>query len=283
MKGRSLLWFRYFGFLLVIGCAFGLTDKAARPLSKVTAQAVALQAMTALAVGDFDEDGTPDLACGGALNDGGAVHLQLGNPSAVYPHSPVAQQLRSRGEVASTPFLPTSIIFPLPGAPDFLAAGDFDADGHYDLAAAMRAEAALYWLRGDGHGNFEKAQQLALPGNITTWRAGEVNRADGLADLVIGVQTAQGARLLVFEGPNGALQSAPEVFSLPAVAADIALGDLDGDAMFDLAVATGERLWLAKGRDRRLSHNQLSRQSVPPPLLLERRFPVALRALASGT
>jgi uncharacterized protein (TIGR03437 family) len=277
MRSRYI-YVRYVAAVLGLSCAlnqFLLHPKAARTAT--------LRQVTAVATADFDEDGMPDLAEAGVVDAGGGVRLQRGNQAAVYPNSLAAQSLRAQdAAAAAAPFLPTAVTFSLPVAPDWLAAGDFDADGHADLAAAARGDAALYWLRGDGQGKFESARSLPLPGSVTAWQAGEVNRADGLADLVIGVRTEQRLLLLVYEGPNGALQFAPERFALPAEAASIALGDWDGDAVFDLAVAAGERLWLAQGRDRRLSHDRLSRAAVRPARVREQAFSQPLRAVAAG-
>ncbi len=255
------------------------------PLQPRATQPAALERTTVVAAADFDEDGTPDLVAAGVSSAGAGVQWQRGNPAAVYPRSRSALSLREQAEDAAaiaTPFLSATVMVPLPIAPDFLAAGDFDADGHADVATAARGDATLYWLRGDGQGGFERARARALPGAVTAWQAGEINRADGLADLVIGVRTEEQSLLLVYEGPSGALQAAPETFALPAAAAGIALGDVDGDAMFDVAVAAGERLWLAQGRDRRLSHDRLSRAAVRPALVWQQPFAAPLRAVAVG-
>jgi len=53
---------------------------------------------------------------------------------------------------------------------------------------------------------------------------GEINRADGLTDLVLAVNGEQGSQVLVFEGPEGALRAEPETFSMPAAVTSLALG-----------------------------------------------------------
>lgn len=40
---------------------------------------------------DFDEDGEPDVVSGYA-SEGGIVALHYGNPDALFPHNPAAQQ-----------------------------------------------------------------------------------------------------------------------------------------------------------------------------------------------
>lgn len=103
-------------------------------------------------------------------------------------------------------FLPDARVFALPEPPDFLAAGDFDADGHWDIAASHIGSASFWLLKGDGHGGFAEAQRIALPGRVSAMTAGDVNRADGLTDLIVAVTSSDGAQVLVFESPNGALR-----------------------------------------------------------------------------
>src|SRR5207248_2413087 len=86
-----------------------------------------------------------------------------------------------------------------------LASADFDAGSHWDLVAAARGGNALWLLPGDGKGSFGAARRIDLPGSVTTLLTGEINRADGLTDVVVGVVAADGPKALVFEGPEGAL------------------------------------------------------------------------------
>src|SRR5580704_14923550 len=91
-----------------------------------------------LASADFDEDGMPDLASGYADGSGaGVVTIHRGNANALWPYRNVS----TNGEPAA--FLPDVRVFRLPAPPDFLGAGDFDADGHWDLVAATLGGKAL--------------------------------------------------------------------------------------------------------------------------------------------
>lgn len=223
----------------------------------------------ALATGDFDEDGMADLLSGYASGGAGSIRLHRGHIAAVYPNSPEAR----RSGAGDDPFLPARDLT-LPARPDFIGAGDFDADGHLDAVVADSNGEHLHWLSGDGRGGFAEAQAVALPG--------QVNRADGLADVIVGVNGAGGPQLLVFEGADGALRRAPEIFALPAAASGFALGHFDDDGMIDLAVAAGERLLIVHGRDRRLSLDRELRAAVPPAQIDERDFPAPVAAVAAG-
>ena len=100
----------------------------------------------------------------------------------------------------------------------------------------------LYLFSGDGHGNFGTAKQIDLPGRATAITSGDINRADGLTDLVVAVAGDDGPKVLVFEGPEGALKSNPEIFSLPAEAASLVIGRFDEDVFADFVAAAGQRI-----------------------------------------
>jgi len=228
---------------------------------------------TALASFDFDEDGLPDLACAYSEAGRGTLALLRGNAASIYP---VASPT---GETA--PFLKSVRLFEVPASPDLIAAGDFDADGHGDLVTVAMGDDGLYLLRGDGGGGFAPAQRVELDGRVTTLAAGEINRADGLTDLVLGIES-RGAALLVFEGPDGALAAAPEIIRLPEPPTAIALGHLDGDATHDLVVATGNRLHLVYGRDRRLAQDAERRASVAPPRVAQLDLQAGITDIVTG-
>src|SRR5207253_1265092 len=138
------------------------------------------------------------------------ITLLRGNVDSIYPNAPEAQDRRARGEFTDAPFLSPTSAFAFPVAPDFIGTGDFDADGHQDLVAAMRDGNKLYFLLGDGHGQFGDAKKVVLNGSITAFVTGEINRADGLTDIVVGVGNGARAQALVFEGPEGAMRASPE-------------------------------------------------------------------------
>src|SRR5438105_1872968 len=77
------------------------------------------------------------------------------------------EKRKANGEFTSSPFLELRKVFPLAETPDYLAAGDFDADGHWDLVVAARASSSLYLLPGDGHGGFGQARNIELSGRVT--------------------------------------------------------------------------------------------------------------------
>ncbi len=112
--------------------------------------------------------------------------------------------------------------------------------------------------------------------------SGEINRADGLTDLMVGVTGGDGPQVLVFESPNGALRGTPEAFPLPADAGSLAVLAMDGGIMDGLAVAAGHDLLLIHGRDRRLTRSKAEREKVPAAIVSRQTFAFNLRWLAVG-
>ncbi|MFL6278125.1 MAG: BACON domain-containing protein [Blastocatellia bacterium] len=211
----------------------------------------------ALCSADFDEDGMPDLVTGYAGNGGGLIVMQRGDVDAVYPNTPDAvahqAQMRAVSPEAATPpspFLLDANITAVAVAPQFMAAGDFDADGHADLITCDVGAAALAFLKGDGRGSLSVGKSISLPGKITAITVADVNRMDGLADIVVAVTTAGGARLLVFEDRFGALQAEPDSIDLPAAATALAVAQLDDSYPLDIVAACGRDLLIVHGRDR---------------------------------
>lgn len=111
---------------------------------------------------------------------------------------------------------------------------------------------------------------------------GEINRRDGLDDIVVGVSSEQGARVLVFEGPQGAFRASPEGFDLPEEATSLALGQLDDSYEMDLAIAAGHELMILHGRDRKLSLDKERQAQVRPVFIEQRVFPFTITSIALG-
>jgi photosystem II stability/assembly factor-like uncharacterized protein len=235
-----------------------------------------------LASADFDEDGVADLVCGYEYEGRGIIALHRGNVDSIYPNSPEAKQRRADGTFTDAPFLSPALLFAVSDKADFIGAGDFDADGHWDVVVASRSGNKLNLLSGDGRGGLGEARQINLPGAVTAMVVGEINRRDGLDDVVVGVSAADGAKAMVFEGPEGALRAKPEIFNLPAEATDLALGQLDYEESIDLAIASHNTLVIAQGRDRKLSLDKENQAAEDQPIVNQRDFPFAIRSLAIG-
>jgi hypothetical protein len=235
-----------------------------------------------LASADFDEDGVPDLVSGYAYNGQGIVTLLRGNVDSIYPNAPEAQRRKANGTFTDAPFLSPSRAFAAPVAADFIGAGDFDGDSHWDVVVGSHTRSSLYLLSGDGHGGFQPAKEIPLPGVVTAMTTGEINRADGLTDIVVGVTGPNGSSVMVFEGPEGALRSQPEVLTTSHTVNSLALDRVDDDPEVDLLIAAGSELILVHGRDRKLSQGEAARAQVSPPTVDSRIVASEIRSVSVG-
>lgn len=236
---------------------------------------------TAIAAGDFDEDGETDLVCGYIGPGGGLLALVPGSHASWDERgglTPGSDRKAGRDQ----PFELPAKVFVAPEAPDFILAGDFNADGHHDLAFARRGGMTLHYLFGDGRGGFHRREHVDLGGGVTIMAGGDINRADGLADVIVAVERERESALLIFEGPNGAARSLPEEISLPNSVTALGIEQFDGDYTIDLLVGAGQSLYMLKGRDRKISPPDSVSRSVPPPMMEALSFPARIMALAVG-
>jgi FG-GAP-like repeat/HYR domain len=235
-----------------------------------------------LAAGDFDEDGMPDLITGYAGAGGGVITLHRGNVDSVYPNTPEARRRKADGTFSDVPFLSPARVFEATVPPSFIEAGDFNADGHQDLVIASRGDNSIYVMPGDGGGGFRSPEAIVLPGKITAMATGDVNRADGLLDLIVAVDGIQAPLLLVFEGPQGAARSNPETFELPSEASALTIGHLTAAPEADIAVAAGRDLLIVHGRDRKLFLSDETQRRVPQARTSHLSFSAAVKSMAVG-
>lgn len=225
----------------------------------------------ALVAGDFDEDGMPDVVA--AFDEG--LYLYSGNVGAVYPNSP--------GAPPASPALQTpGSAIAVPVSPQFVGSGDFNGDDHWDLVVTGLGSSSLSFLPGNGDGTFGAVQTIALSGTVTAFTTGDMNRRDGLDEVVVGIQSPGGPKVLVFESPVGALQGTPEEIALTGQASALAIGLLGEDALVDLAVAMGSDVVVLHGRDRKLSQDSIAQATVTAPTTNTTTFGATSTGLAIG-
>ncbi len=224
-------------------------DDGAAGQSSLQANAVTIVSMQA---GDFDEDGIRDLITAVESPSGGLIRFHRGNLAAIYPNSAGAQEKKALGAFTDQPFFAAVASVAVSFLPGLIAAGDFNGDGHLDLAAAAEGYHSLHFLTGDGTGNLnlERSADLGIP--ITHLIAGDVNRRDGLSDLVVGL-SGDRSEVRVYEGPHGAMSARPEAFEIDGPLSALTVGQLDADPAIDIAAAAGREIVLIRGRDRKLS------------------------------
>ena len=161
----------------------------------------------ALATGDFDRDGHPDMATA----DG------AGNSVTVFRTLP-AGGLQKLGET------------PVDNGPGSIAAGDFDEDGVLDLV--VTTSTGITVLIGNGQGSFQPLPAQPFGNTPILARSAHVNRDEHL-DLLVANAGTNTISALLGDG-DGTFTVASEA---PVGGADFAGGDLNLDGRLDLVVA----------------------------------------------
>ena len=180
-----------------------------------------------IAIGDFNNDGIPDLAV--ANSGDGTASILLGKGNGTF--QPAAGSPIAVGE-----------------APWAIAVGDFNGDGDTDLAVANYTSQSVTILLGNGNGTFTEAanSSIPLPEYPISLVTGDFN-GDGIADLAIVATpadtTGTGTVTIFLGNGDGTFAQAPDSpVSLPYPYA-LATADFNGDGIADLAVVS-ENNWV---------------------------------------
>lgn len=133
---------------------------------------------------------------------------------------------------------------------DAIAAGDFDGDGHLDVAVPLLRDHRIGVLRGDGKGALAGSQQAshevsARPGFVVT---ADVD-GDGRLDLLATHDDTGVVDVLRGDGKGGFAPAADAPLDFGRPLWGIAAVDLDGDGRLDLALGDASRgdVLLARG------------------------------------
>ena len=122
-------------------------------------------------------------------------------------------------------------------SPYSVAMGDFNGDGHLDLAVANGGSNDVSVLLGNGDGTFQAARNFGAGlGGGPLWVAvGDFNR-DGNLDLVVANSSSDSVGVLLGDG-HGSFAPALTFPAGGTAPQSVAVGDFNGDGKPDLAVA----------------------------------------------
>jgi hypothetical protein len=183
------------------------TTGAPMTRNDITANASA----SAVATGDFRNDGNTDMAVANSAN---SVDVFLGNGNGTFQ---------------------SAVNYPLgSGFPVAIIAGDFNGDGKLDLAVLLAHTKKVAILEGNGDGTFTLlAQEPSTGNNPIALAAGDVNN-DGNLDLVVANYQDSTVSVLLGNG-NGTFQT-QQTYATGNGPEGVAIGDFNGDGLLDLAV-----------------------------------------------
>lgn len=186
--------------------------------------------LRAVCSADFDGDGLADVAVAGGISQ--SFDVYFGQPDGSLLFS-AAVPTNSGGDAA------------------WIATGDFDNDGMPDVALAVQAtnEVEIHLNNGTGAFNFSGSQSTGLdPSRVF---AGKFDSLDNFTDLAVLCPSTEEILILRGDGSGGFLSTwSTQPFGGigSAYLSDLAVGNLNGDSLLDVAIADrqGDRVWFAK-------------------------------------
>ena len=179
-----------------------------------------------IAAGDFNEDGKLDLAVANSGSMGaGGIGILLGNGDGTF----------TLGPSSNTGSGPVSIV-----------AGDFNGDGHLDIAVSNQNDGTVTILLGAGDGSFSAGNTLTVGPSPQAVVAGDFNE-DGHLDLAVSNKNDGTVSVLLGIG-DGTFQS-QSIFSTGGSGQPTALiaGDYNADGHLDLTAVNASDVGILLG------------------------------------
>ncbi|HZH33801.1 MAG TPA: Calx-beta domain-containing protein, partial [Pyrinomonadaceae bacterium] len=183
-----------------------------------TAGGTSAQYLT-LAAGDFNSDGSTDLAMPVWWTRG--IYILTNNGSGQFTSVFISFNQVSLG-----------------GNPDFVQPGDFNNDGKIDLVVLSRLSQSFIILLNNGSGVFTPLNGVSISNQngFYTVAVGDYN-SDGKNDLAI--TRGSPTNLLIFHGNGDGTFAAGGTYEMSSYTGMVRSGDLNGDNRADLIVTTG--------------------------------------------
>jgi hypothetical protein len=164
----------------------------------------------ALVSGDFNADGKRDLAS--VSQSGASLYVAYGNGNGTF----AATTTISAGSAG--------------GTTKSLTAGDFNADGKTDLAAAVAGDNTVRVFLGSAGGTFSTTTYSIAGSGTTAFVSAAYLNGDGAMDLLVG----RGNSLVFLSGSANGAFTATSTFDMGEPASGVVAGNFDRDATWRL-------------------------------------------------
>jgi hypothetical protein len=174
------------------------------------------------AIGDFNGDGHLDVVVAN-YRSGGTASVLLGNSDGTF-------QAAQNTTIATgaAPYL----------AVGGMAVGDFNGDGHLDLAVTNGGLDMVSILLGNGDGTFQAALNYTVPASPDSVAIGDFNH-DGILDLAVASRGRKSdlsdSNVTVLLGNGDGTFQPPQSYAASKGATTIVVADFNGEGILDLA------------------------------------------------
>jgi hypothetical protein len=229
-------------FSLLLGNGDGTFQSAldfALPQVKDSSGQLVSQQALSLAIGDFNNDGKPDVAVTGV-----ALWYDNGPPYAINYYANVFLNNGKDGFRSPTTTLINSqpayslFVYPFDDAGSTIALGDFNNDGRLDIAATAgspsNGRSDVYLLSGSGNGNLKAGTWVDDVAGSASLAAGDLD-GDGKLDLAVAGSGENDVHVLLDNG-NGTFQS-PVTYPVGSTPIALVAADFNSDGKLDLTTA----------------------------------------------